>query len=292
MCYSDFLCYFLVVVSGSIHFDDSVKLPNGRVIYPNIDRALTVLDALTAHFSQPQFQGAVVAVELVNEAFITIPIEIVKDYYLRGYEIVKKYGDLAVVIGDSFRFGSWDDFMFPPHYRHVWIDTHIYQVFDMFRLAMTWQQHIEQTCTVHKPEVAVAPLSVMVGEWSLATTDCAVWLNGFRTGARYDGSFVGSYPLGSCEGARHPVFTPEYRQFLQEFAEKQMDAYESGSSAGWFFWNFKAESAPEWNYLLGLREGWITKDHSKRKYKCEEKNEKKEKQNSQHSTNSDGERPH
>jgi hypothetical protein len=54
---------------------------------------------------------------------------VVKDYYLQGYEIVKQYGDtMAVIIGDSFRFGAWNDFMFPPHYRHVWIDTHIYQV--------------------------------------------------------------------------------------------------------------------------------------------------------------------
>lgn len=174
---------------GEIHFADSETESNGRVVYPNIQRALDFIDALTQHFAATEYKGTVVGIELVNEAFITIPIEIVKDYYLQGYERVKKYGDLAVVIGDSFRFGSWDDFMFPPHYRHVWIDTHIYQVFDLYRLSFTWQQHLDQTCKINRPEVAVAPLSTMVGEWSLATVDCAKWLNGYNAGARFDGTF-------------------------------------------------------------------------------------------------------
>jgi glucan 1,3-beta-glucosidase len=220
-----------------------------------------------------------VAIELVNEAFVTIPIEVVKDFYLQGYSRVKKYGDLAVVIGDSFRFGSWNDFMFPPHYRHVWIDTHIYQVFDMYRLSFTWDQHLDQTCKQNKPEVAVAPLSTMVGEFSLAITDCAKWLNGYGIGARYDGTYWQTFPqgrappLGSCVGHddvhNTTIYTSEFKEFLKKFAEMQMDAYESGSSAGWFFWNFKTESSPQWDYIMGLKHGWMPSDHSKRQYKCD-----------------------
>jgi glucan 1,3-beta-glucosidase len=267
---------------GEVHFDDSEKTQQGqgRTIYPNIVRALEVIANLTSHFSTDEFSGTVVGIELVNEAFVTIPIEVVKDYYLQGYEIVKQNGDtMAVIIGDSFRFGAWGDFMFPPHYRHVWIDTHIYQVFDLSRLSMTWSQHITQTCKLNKsekkiarcravfwtlcckncspdvcsvlhlslllrPEVAVAPLSTMVGEWSLATTDCAKWLNGYGSGARFDGTFPpgsGSEhtALGSCVGQEDihntTIWTQEYKGFLIEFSNKQMDAYESGSSEGWFF---------------------------------------------------------
>jgi glucan 1,3-beta-glucosidase len=212
-----------------------------QTVYPNIRRALEVIANVTYHFSQNEFSGTVVGIELVNEAFVTIPIQVVKDYYLQGYEIVKQNGDtMAVIIGDSFRFGAWNDFMFPPHYRHVWIDTHIYQVFDSSRLAMTWSQHLTQTCRLNKPEVAVAPLSTMVGEWSLATTDCAKWLNSYGAGARFDGTMPGGqFPSGSCVGQddlhNTTIWTPEYRQFLLEFSSKQMDAYESGSSEGWFF---------------------------------------------------------
>ena len=228
---------------GEVHFADSETESNGRVRYPNIDRALSTIDALTRHFSGDEYKGTLVGIELVNEAFISIPLEIVKDYYLQGYERVKQYGDLSVIIGDSFRFGSWGDFMYPPHYRHVWIDTHIYQVFDAYRLSFNWQQHVDQTCKINKPEVAVAPLSTMVGEWSLATVDCARWLNGFGQGARYDGTYSTgkeqAVGIGSCKGQNDvhdsTVWTPEYREFLRQFAEVQMDAYESGSSAGWFF---------------------------------------------------------
>jgi len=262
---------------GDVHFADAEVGKNGRTVYPNIQRALQFIANLTAHFSQDEFKGTVVGIELVNEAFITIPIEVVKDYYLQGYEIVKQNGDtMAVIIGDSFRFGAWNDFMFPPHYRHVWIDTHIYQLFDVARLQMTWAQHTQQTCKLNKPEVAVAPLSTMVGEWCLATTDCAKWLNGYNVGSRFDGTFPtkGAGPvLGSCIGQENihnkTIWTPEYRAFLTEYAQKQMDAYESGSSSGWFFWNFKTEKgAPQWDYMLGVREGWIPKDLDNRKIKC------------------------
>ncbi len=120
---------------------------NGRVIYPNVERTLRVLSNLTAHFSKPEYKQVVVAIELVNEAFISIPIEVVKDFYLRvsqgmqcsmhdviryvcvcggwdmqhhvmlmlmpchiyqGYQVVRSHNDhLAVIIGDSFRFGAW-----------------------------------------------------------------------------------------------------------------------------------------------------------------------------------------
>jgi len=161
--------------------------------------------------------------------------------------------------------------MFPPHYSHVWIDTHVYQCFDMYRLTMSWEDHLFQTCNINKPEVEVAPLSAIVGEWSLATTDCAKWLNGYNSGSRYDGTYPGSFQVGSCKGHHNsssPVYTPEYRHFLRQFAEKQMAAYESGSSAGWFFWNFKTEHSPEWDYIEGLKQGWLPSDHTNRTYKC------------------------
>lgn len=73
---------------------------------------------------------------------------------------------------------------YPPDYTHVWIDTHVYHVFDTFRLSKTPSEHLEFVCTDEKPQIAKAPLSTLVGEWSLATTDCAKWLNGYNTSSR------------------------------------------------------------------------------------------------------------
>jgi len=36
-----------------------------------------------------------------------------------------------------------------------------------------------------------------------------------------------------------------------------------------FFWNFKTEKgAPQWDYMMGVREGWIPKDLDHRQVKC------------------------
>lgn len=39
----------------------------------------------------------------------------------------------------------------------------------------------------------------------------------------------------------------------------------------WFFWNFRTEDshAPAWDFLLGLQEGWIDSDLSKRPPVCD-----------------------
>lgn len=61
-------------------------------------------------------------------------------------------------------------------------------------------------------------------------------------GSRWDGTFDSSRPaIGSCTGDAGndaSEFTPEYRQFLRQFAEIQMGVYENaagpdGGSAGW-----------------------------------------------------------
>lgn len=259
--------------AGPIHWADASTDANGKVFYPNLFRSLAVLEGLVSIFSLDPFQGTVTGIEVVNEAFISIPLDIVKMYYEMAYKQIRNIDpSIDIIIGDSFRFMAWDDFMYPPEYSHVYIDTHIYQVFDEYRLKMSVDDHIAQTCNVNLPQVAIAPLSTVVGEWSGAMTDCAQWLNGYMRGSRYDGSFENTPLIGSCTGQDDPsTFSDEYKQDLRRFIEAQMDAYESGSSQGWFFWNFKTERAPQWNYLMGLELGWIPRDPrpSARTYGCE-----------------------
>jgi hypothetical protein len=57
--------------------------------------------------------------------------------------------------------------------------------------------------------------------------------------------------------------SPDRKDFLRHFVEAQMVTYEaaalSGLSRGWFFWTLKTEGGAfaEWDFLRGLREGWI-----------------------------------
>lgn len=88
----------------------------------------------------------------------------------------------------------------------------------------------------------------VVGEWSGAMTDCAPQLNGFGTGSRMEGTYPGSYHIGSCEGKSGPVssWSQEWKDSVRRYIEVQLDAFET--TQGWIFWNFKTEgSAGEWD---------------------------------------------
>jgi glucan 1,3-beta-glucosidase len=117
-------------------------------------------------------------------------------------------------------------------------------VFDMGLLHKDEAGHLEYTCDVVASQEASAArnLWLITGEWSLATTDCARWLNGMQRGARWDGTLDPSQPaIGTCSGdaggSDSKNFTEPYRQFLRQFAETQMDVFETASenSAGWYF---------------------------------------------------------
>lgn len=45
-----------------------------------------------------------------------------------------------------------------------------------------------------------SPLDTIIGEWSLASTDCTKYLNGRGIGSRYDGTYPGFNAVGSCSG--------------------------------------------------------------------------------------------
>jgi len=251
---------------GPIHWaDTATNATDGSTYYPNVDRTVRFLKQAVRTFGD-----RIWAMELLNEPFLTIPLDVVHDFYIRSYSAIRSIDpNMNILIQDSFRFADTNVWLQPPEYNDVWIDTHIYQVFDVDRLKMTPQQHLDRTCGSDRATVSASFLPSVTGEWSLATTDCAKWLNGFNTGSRYDGTFPPNVVVGSCKGKNSTDgWTQEYRDYLLTFAELQMDAYESGNSTGWFFWNFKTEQAPEWNYLLGVEQGYIPSDHSNRSHSC------------------------
>jgi aryl-phospho-beta-D-glucosidase BglC (GH1 family) len=99
---------------------------------------------------------------------------------------------------------------------------------------------------------------LIVGEWTPAATDCAKYINGRGTGARYDGSLPGYPRIGSCNGlsGSASTFSAEYKTFLRQFWEAQVTTYELAAN-GWIQWTWKAENADEWAYQAGLLYGWI-----------------------------------
>lgn len=132
-------------------------------------------------------------------------------------------------------------------------------------------------------------LPVIVGEWSLATDNCAMWLNGFNdnlpgfpkvpcdfvkcpesylgpsfTGAPLDRSrpIQGPYGTGTsgpsfgyCPSSCTDFFEDDDDVVTRNLAHKKLSSFSIGH--GWYFWNFKTEIDPKWDFLRSVELGWI-----------------------------------
>ena len=131
---------------------------------------------------------------------------------------------------------------------------------------------------------------VVVGEWSLATDNCAMWLNGLND--NYPG-----YPKVTCDRVMSPdpycvgqpgappnssVDTMDPRGSggdsfvidgtcprdkasssfdLQRLAYAHLSVFDR-IAHGQFFWNFRTELEPVWDFQIAVEKGWIPKNWS------------------------------
>jgi glucan 1,3-beta-glucosidase len=132
----------------------------------NIDQSLVVVQTLVdRHKDDP----IIIGLEPLNEPWEYTPLDALKDYYWRSYQIVQKdVPKWVTVFHDSFRleFSVWGKFMVNcPNYA---MDTHIYQAwFEKAEPAMFQDQACKAGDNLRLFEEAGVP--IIVGEWSLAT---------------------------------------------------------------------------------------------------------------------------
>jgi len=143
----------------------------------NIQHALDVIHAVVdRHKSHP----AILGLQPVNEPWQYTPIEELKQFYWEGYLIVKRSAPYwKYVMHDSFRFDVdiWGGFMDGCPDRAL--DTHIYQAWEDPASRITFYvDACAEKSRIAEMEGKFGP--VIVGEWSLATDNCAMWLNGFN----------------------------------------------------------------------------------------------------------------
>lgn len=111
----------------------------------------------------------------------------------------------------------------------------------------------------------------LCGEFSQADTDCATYLNNVNVGSRWTGTLntqdpstqvlsptcpsASKGPPCDCTpaNANPSQYSASYKQFLQMFAEAQMNSFEKGW--GWFYWTWETESATQWSWKLGMQAG-------------------------------------
>jgi glucan 1,3-beta-glucosidase len=197
----------------------------------NIDLTLETIGRIAEHYRD---HSTLVGIELLNEPHHQIDINIVQDYYLRGYERVRKFispEKAAVVIHDSFRSRSWQDFMQPPHYENVILDTHIYQCFKERDRALDAWGHLELAAVEHRQELdeVQQQLPAIVGEWSLG---------------------LPGHALENLDAWNQSLL-------LRAYGTAQLLNY--NRCRGWFFWNYRVRNPdyPGWDYRTTIERGWL-----------------------------------
>lgn len=249
--------------------------------YKHLLHSLKVVRRITERYAtHPAING----LETVNEPWQFTPLRILKEFYWKSYKVVRAIAPhWTFVMHDSFRFNpnDWRGFMkgcpgivLDTHFYLAWRDPGTKETF--FSYACKEKSYIAQM------ENAIMP--VIVGEWSLATDNCAMWLNGFNddvpgypkvkcslTQCPVYGTYLGrgfpGLPLDVTKASQGPFGTghsgPSYglcpissnisfsqtndTHLTAQILGKQLHAWSVGH--GYYFWNFRAELDRKWSFL-------------------------------------------
>ncbi|KAJ8474805.1 hypothetical protein ONZ45_g15825 [Pleurotus djamor] len=239
----------------------------------NVARTNAIIKRLASMFSGQTSTVPIIA-PLNEPAGFASPdvVSVTRQYWFDSYGNIRfpfgtsQQSNTVLLIHDAFQpLSSWSDFMSPPHWEGVAMDTHIYQMFSDAENHMSNSQHIQTACN-KASSLSSFHLWTIVGEWTPAANDCAKYLNGRGVGSRFDGSFPGSSRVASCTGftGKASSFSSSYKSFLRQYWEAQTITFEKG--AGWIQWTWKAEIADEWSYQAGLANGWIPQNPTSRQF--------------------------
>ncbi|KAH7470921.1 hypothetical protein KRP22_003203 [Phytophthora ramorum] len=265
-----------------------------NINYFHLNHSIVAVEAIINRYKGNK---AIIGLEPVNEPWELTPIEVLKEYYWKSYKRVKALAPTwKFVIHDSFRFGLtfWADFL--KGCPDIALDTHIYQAWNPpGTIADFFSNACQQKYVITDMENAMMP--VIVGEWSVGTDNCAMWLNGFNdnlpgfpkvqchwvdcpVNSTYLGEGFPGTPLDKTKPIQGPYGTgmsgPSFGKCPvtsdNSFEQKDDDALTKSLTLkklngfavghGWYFWNFKTEFATKWSFLDLVRLGAFPKNVS------------------------------
>jgi glucan 1,3-beta-glucosidase len=259
--------------------------------YENLNYSLRVLQII---FEKYKDYKMVWGLSPINEPWEYTPANILKDFYKKVYDkfvIMWSGGKKVLILHDSFRPYLWEscDFLDYGVVKNVYLDTHYYIAWND---PVVFESLIQSIRDIHLPKSC---LPFIVGEFSLATDNCMMWLNGFmdnlpnypfqqclyeKCPKYYDGNNsyliqnskdgpfgIGvSYPTvdGFC-----PMSTPISLNKIISNKIYSEDIYArqlfqefikvfNEQTEGWIFWNFRTESNfYSWNFMTSYEVGYI-----------------------------------
>lgn len=149
----------------------------------NTSHLLHTLGVLSSIVERYRGEKAVIGVQPVNEPWWKIPFPLIQEFYWRSYNLIRaKAPHWLVLFHDSFRlseefWGEKSQSHFLEGCSHYAVDIHLYH-------AWAWdnppEYFIKNACYDHNHlrDMEELGVPIVVGEWSLATDNCAMWLNG------------------------------------------------------------------------------------------------------------------
>ncbi|KAH8551538.1 glycoside hydrolase superfamily [Umbelopsis sp. PMI_123] len=231
-----------------------------------ITQILEVIDVLTQIATSPRYKNTIRIFGVLNEPNMSeMEVHQLLRFYDSAYRLVRSAGfDGWISVSEGFiGLDKWKGKM--KRYEGMLLDAHVYQIFDPYSMRSSYREKVVNgVCQGAKnyirnsgnQETGFGP--TIIGEWSAADTDCALWLNNVGQGAHWDGTYYDKggnltakiCPKCTCKYRNvASAWPPAYRQFLQMYMQGQIDAF--SASYGFFFWNFKIEegSEPHWSYF-------------------------------------------
>lgn len=227
-----------------------------------------VIQQISDKYGSGSYDDVVVGIELLNEpvmASLTGGKSATQGYYEAGAKIVHGSGSVPVIISDGFATSNqWNGVLTGQGSSGAIVDHHEYQVFTNALVSMSPEEHVNYVKSNANSWATGQDKFVICGEFTAAMTDCAPALNGYGIGARYDGTYSkrnadGSYDssnyVGSCGSINFIDQWSEYNKTsTTNYIKAQLDTFES-MIQGWIFWNFKTETAAEWDLFRLLDNG-------------------------------------
>ncbi|THU45223.1 hypothetical protein C4D60_Mb02t15590 [Musa balbisiana] len=191
----------------------------------SIDRTVAVIEFLAAGLWYVQ-RRSLLAVELLNEPQVSVPLDTLKNYYQAGYDAVRKHTTSAYVIMSNRLNGSNTELLqFASGLSRSVVDVHYYNLYSDIFNNMTVQQNIDYVNNNRSSELSTiitanGPL-VFVGEW------VAEW---------------------KVSGAS--------KEDYQRFAQAQLDVY-GRATFGWAYWTLNHSENP-WSLKWMIDDGFIS----------------------------------
>lgn len=211
--------------------------------------SVTVLGRLAARYGQHR---CLYGIEVLNEPRWDVPTDLLKQYYERAYAAIRAHcpaQQVAVIFHDGFRsHREYLGFMQPPRYDNVMLDVHRYQCFERADLELDMPGHLHKAAELWSEEADTIQrelrLPAIAGEWSLGL----------------DQQVVSLWAAGPFHHALQPLDAFQQDVARRAYAAAQLLAFER--YAGWFFWSYRTETAPDWNFRECIARGWLPADYA------------------------------